>query len=135
MREPWSERPYGACTWNTLVVSGRLRPARQAVQRPTPCSFIDGRDERAELAVAEVEPQPGDDADQDRHEEQAVAGVQVGRDRAAEVGEHEQAAEVARLRDEVQDVQRQLDDPERQRGPRGIGPGPLLEDRKSTRLN
>src|SRR5206468_293767 len=50
-----------------------------------PRSFTDNRDERAELAIAEVETQPGDDADQDRHEKHAVPGMQVGRDRTAEV--------------------------------------------------
>src|SRR4051794_34369190 len=63
------------------------------------------RDEVAELAIAEVEPEPRDDADDDRHEEHPVPGVDVGRHRAAQVGEHEQAAEVASPRDEIEDEQ------------------------------
>lgn len=47
------------------------------------------RHEGAELAVAEIQPEPRDDADEDGHEEHAVVGVDVGRHRAAEVGEHE----------------------------------------------
>jgi hypothetical protein len=53
--------------------------------------------------------------------------VDVGRHRAAEVGEHDEAAEVAGPRDEVEDEQRQFDDPERQGGAGGVGLAPLLD--------
>ena len=48
-------------------------------------------------------------------------GVDVGRHRAAQVGEHQEATEVAGLRDEVEDEQRQLDHPEREGGGGGVG--------------
>jgi hypothetical protein len=91
-------------------------------------SFIDNWDERAELAIAEVKSQPRDDADQNRHEKHAVPGMLVGRDRAAVVGEHDQAADVTCFWDEVQDEHRQFDDPERQRGRRRIFFAPFLNE-------
>lgn len=70
----WPDFDESEATLSEMRPPTRVRTARL---------LLDDRDERAELPVAEEEAQPGDDADQDRDEELAVVGVDVGRDRAA----------------------------------------------------
>jgi len=129
---PFADRPphlpSTVCKSCLPPYSSLLATLALNLRNPLSLAIIDGRDERAELPIAEVEAQPGDDADHDRHGEHAVVGMHVGRDRTAKVREHEQAAEVTCFGDEVQDEDRQLGDPQRQRGPGGVGFGPPLEE-------
>ena len=110
----------------------RAKPEAHAlvITRPPGHAILFGheRHECPKPTVPEVQPEPRDDADNDRHEKHAVVGVNMSRHGTAEIGEHEKPAKVARLRDKVESENRQLDHPERQGGSGGIGLGPLSDE-------